>query len=100
MNGACNNTFFSPTPWDPGEKSKGQISLNFINKVNFNDFYTNCVCVLTNKRHKTYGTGFLFCRPGHAPGVGFGGPRGSIFFSDMVMWHIKSMRTMSTTECK
>ena len=34
-------------------------------------------------RHKTYQTGVLFCRMGHAPGVGFCGtgvPRGSIFF--------------------
>ena len=38
------------------------------------------MCVLTNKRHKTYRTGFLFCRLGHAPRVGFGGPRGYFFF--------------------
>ena len=46
-------------------------------------FIPNFVCVLTNERYKTYQTGFLFCRPGHAPGVGLGGtgvPRGSKFF--------------------
>ena len=30
----------------------------------------NFVCVFTNERYKTYQTGFLFCRLGHAPGVG------------------------------
>ena len=35
------------------------------------------MCVLTNERHKTYQTGFLFCRLGHAPGVGLMGSRGT-----------------------
>ena len=48
------------------------------------------VCVLTNERFKTYQTGFLFCRMGHAPGVrlwGTGGTQGvkQFFFSNMVM---------------
>ena len=46
-------------------------------------FIPNFVFVLTNERHKTYQTGFLFCRMGHAPGVGLWGtgvPRGSHFF--------------------
>ena len=34
------------------------------------------MCVLTNERYKTYQTGFLFCRRGHALGVGFGVLRG------------------------
>ena len=33
-------------------------------------FEPNFVCVLTNKRYKTYQTGFLFCPLGHTPGVG------------------------------
>ena len=43
-------------------------------------FIPNFVCVLTNERYKTYQTGFLFCRLGHAPGADFvalGVPRGS-----------------------
>ena len=32
----------------------------------------NFVCVLKNERYNIYQTGFLFCRPGHAPGVGLG----------------------------
>ena len=68
MNGACNSIFFCP-----GEGSKGQISFNFNYKVNFKDFYTKLMCVLTNERYKTYQTGFLFCCLGHAPGVGLWG---------------------------
>ena len=40
-------------------------------------FIPNFVCVLTNERYKTYQTGFLFCRLGHAPGVGFWGTWGA-----------------------
>ena len=35
------------------------------------------VFVLTNERYKTYQMGFLFCRPGHAPGVGLWGTGGT-----------------------
>ena len=76
---------FCPAPWGSGEGSKGQISLNFNYKVNFEDFYTKlCVC------YKTYQKRFSFCRLGHAPGVGFWGagvPKGSKknFFSNRVM---------------
>ena len=40
-------------------------------------FIPNFVCVLTNERYKTYQTGFLFCRLGHAPGVGLLGTGGT-----------------------
>ena len=46
-------------------------------------FIPTFVCVLTNERYKTYQPGFLFCRLGHAPGVGLWGagvPRGLNFF--------------------
>ena len=62
-----------PATCDPGEGSKVQILLHFNFEVHFKDFIPNFVCVLTNKRYKTYRTGFSFCRLGHAPGVGFGG---------------------------
>ena len=35
------------------------------------------MCVLTNERYKTYQTGFVFCRPGHAQGVGLRGAGGA-----------------------
>ena len=82
--------FFSPAPWGPGEGQKGQISWNFIHKVNFIFFKPNVVCFLTNERYKTYHTGFSFGRLGHAPGFGTWGAGGSKFnFLNMIMWHIK-----------
>ena len=67
-------------------------------------FIPNFVRVLTNKRYKTYQTGFLFCRLGHASGVGLWGTGGGgglkKFVSIMVMWHIKSTGMTSRTECK
>ena len=71
MNGARDVKNFWPRP--PEEGSKGQISFNFNYKVNFTEFIPNFVCVLTNERYKTYQMGFLFCRLGHALGVGLGG---------------------------
>ena len=105
MNGACNSNFFGPAPWGPGEGSKGQISLNFNYKVNFKDFIPKFVCVLTNERYKTYHTGFSYRRLGHVPGVGLRGAGGAegvknLFFSNMVMWHIKSTGMTSRTEYK
>ena len=41
------------------------------------------MCVLTNENYKTYQMRFLFCRLGHATGVGLwdtGGAQGSNFF--------------------
>ena len=35
------------------------------------------MCVLTNERYKEYQAGFLFCRLGHAPGVGLWGAWGA-----------------------
>ena len=38
--------------------------------------------------------------PGHAPGVGLWGAQGvKFFFSNIVMWHIKSTGITSRTEC-
>ena len=46
-------------------------------------FVPNFLCVLTNEIYKTYQTEFVFCRLGHAPGVGLWGtgvPQGIFFF--------------------
>ena len=89
---------------DLGVRSKGQI-LNFGYHVNFKDFYTQLCVPCTNERYKTHQAGFSFCHLGHAPGVGLwgaGGAQGSQkkFFSNMVMWHIKSTGMTSRTKCK
>ena len=66
MNGVCNSKLFYPVPGGPGEGTKGQISFNSITKSISKICIPNFVCVLTNKRNKTYQMGFLFCRLGHA----------------------------------
>ena len=63
----------------PGALERGQkvkYHLISITKSISKIFIPNFVCVLTNKRYKTYQTGFLFCRLGHALGVGLGGTYG------------------------
>ena len=91
--------FFCPPP---GALGRGQkVKYHLISKI----FIPNFVCVLINERYKAYQTGFSFCHLGHAPRVGLWGTGGAqgvkiIFFSNMVMWHIKSMGMTSRTECK
>ena len=70
MNGARNVIFYGPAPWGPGEGSKVKYHLISITKSISKIVTPNFVCVLTNERYKTYQTGFLFCRLGHALGVG------------------------------
>ena len=87
--GAQRKKKLCPAPWGPGEGSKGQISFNFNYKVNFKDFYSK-LCVCSHKwKIQNISDRFLFCRLGHAPGVGLsgtGGAKGSKKkFSNMVM---------------
>ena len=73
---------FCPAPWGPGEGSKVQISFNFNYKVNFKILYQT-LCVLTNKRYKTYQTGFSSCACVMSQRVGLEGagcPGGHFFF--------------------
>ena len=81
MNGARNVIFFLATP--PGALGRGQkvkYHLISITKSISKIFIPNFVCVLTNERYKTYQTGFLFGRLGHALGVGLGGTGAKIKF--------------------
>ena len=78
MNGACNVKLFLARP--PGAQGRGQkvkYHLISITKLIIKIFIPNSVCVLTNKRYKTYQTGFSFCPLGHAPGVGLWGDEGA-----------------------
>ena len=74
----------------PGALGRGQkvkyhlISIiKSISKISIPNF----VFVLTNKRYKTYQTGFKFCCLGHARGVGLWGAGGAegVKKSNMVM---------------
>ena len=74
MNGARNiRIFLAPPPGALGRGQKVKYHLISITKSISKIFIPNFVCVLTNERYETYQTGFLFCRLGHALGVGFGG---------------------------
>ena len=66
--------FFAPPPGPLGGVKYHLIS---ITKSILKIFIPNFVCVLTNKRYKTYQMGFSFCRLGHAPGVRLRGPGGA-----------------------
>ena len=75
MNRACNVKkeigAFPPGALGMGQKVK--YHLISITKSISKIFIPNFVYVLTNERYKAYQTGFLFCRLGHALGVGLGG---------------------------
>ena len=74
MNGACSvKNFLAPSPGALGRGQKVKYHLISITKSISKIFIPNFVCVLTNERYKTYQTGFLICRLGHALGVGLGG---------------------------
>ena len=72
MNGARKVIFLAPPLGALGEGQKVKYHLISITKSISKIFISNFVFVLTNERYKTYQKGFLFCRLGHAPGVGLG----------------------------
>ena len=77
MNGARNvKKFLAPPPGALGRGQKVKYRLISISKSISKIFIPNFVCVLTNERYKTYQTGFLFCRLGHALRVELGGTKG------------------------
>ena len=68
MNGACNiKLFLAPPPRALGRYQKVKYHLISTTKSILKIFIPNLVCVITNKRHRTYQTGFASCRLGHAP---------------------------------
>ena len=74
MNGARKvKKILAPPPGALGRGQKVKYHLFSITKSISKIFIPNFVCVLINKRYKTYLTGFLFCCLGHALGVGLGG---------------------------
>ena len=76
MNGARNvKKILALLPGALGRGQKVKYHLISITKSISKSFIPNYVCVLTNERYKAYQTGFLFCRLGHALGVGLGGAR-------------------------
>ena len=79
--------FLVPTPWGPwgGTNRPNIIKISITQSIS-KSFKPNFVSLLTNERYKTYQTGFLFRRLGHAPGMGLWGTvgvRGPIFFTQI-----------------
>ena len=77
MHRACNGQKLGLAPWGPGEGSKGQISFNFNYKVNFQTFLYQILCVFSQIKDTKHTRQDLFCRLGHAPGVGLWGDGGA-----------------------
>ena len=74
---ATSKIFLAPPPGALGRGQKVKYHLISITKSISKIFIPNFVCVLTNESYKTYQMGFfLFCRLGHALGVGLGGTWG------------------------
>ena len=96
--------FLAPPTGALGRGQKVKYHLISITKSISKNFVPNFVCVLTNERYKTYQTGFLFILviPQGWDFGALGVPRGSkkLFFSKLVMWHIKSTGMTSRTKCK
>ena len=104
MGRATLNLFFGPAPWGAREGSKGQISFNFNYKVNFEDFFYQTLCVFSHMKDTKISDGIFNLSPGSCPRGGtlgrWGCPAGQHFFSNMVMWYIKSTGMTSRTEWK
>ena len=102
--GRATSIFFALPPGGLGRGQKVKYHLISITKSISKIFIPNFVCVPTNEKYITYQTGFSFCPLGYAPGValwGAGGDQGGqFFFSNMVMWYIKSTGMTSRTKCK
>ena len=77
MGRATKKKFLAPPPGALGRGQNVKCHLISITKSISKIFIPNFVCVLTNERYKTYQTGFLFCRLGHA---GHWGCPGGHFF--------------------
>ena len=81
--GRATAIFLALPPGALGRGQKVRYRLISITKSILKIIIPNFVCVLTIETYKTYQTGFLFCRLGHAPRVrlrGAGDAQGVIFF--------------------
>ena len=71
--GCATAIFMAPPPGALGRGQKVKYHLISITKSISKSFIPNFECVLTNESYKTCQTGGLFCRLGHALGVGLMG---------------------------
>ena len=104
--GRATSNFFWPRPLGSGEGSKDQISFKFNYKVHLKDFFYQTLCVFSQRKDTKHIRRDFHSDPWVMPqGWDFGALWGAkgvkiFFFSNMVMWYIKSTGTKSRTECK
>ena len=60
------HNFFGSHPLGPWGGAKRSNIIKSQSQSQFQRFFNQTLCVLTNERYKTYKTGFLFCPLGHA----------------------------------
>ena len=102
MNGACNSKiFFGPAPWGPGQKVKYHLIsvTKSISKILY-----QTLCLFSQRKdtkhiRRDFNSVAWVMPQGWDLGA-LGVPRGQKKISNMVMWHIKSKRMTSRTECK
>ena len=92
MSGVWDSTFLGHPPGARGG-FKGQLSYL---KSQFQRFLYQTLCLFSKIKEM----GFSLCRLGHTPGGGTWGCLGSIFFPNMVVWHIKLKGMVSRTGYK
>ena len=104
--GVQGQTFFWPRPLGPWGGVKRSNIIKFQLQSQFQRFLYQTLCVFSQIKDTKHIRRDFYSVPWVMPqGSDFGGlgvPRGSkkIFFSNMVMWHIKSTGMKSRTECK
>ena len=78
---------FAPPLKALGRRQKVKFySISIINSIS-KIFIPNFVCILTNKRYKTYQTVFSFCCLGHATGPGLWGAGGAQVIKKIIFKH-------------
>ena len=68
--------FLALPPGAIGRAKRSKV-IKFQQGSRFQSFYAKFFCLFSQIKDKAYWTGCLFCRLGHAPGVGIGGAWGT-----------------------
>ena len=106
MNGACNSTFFRPSPLGRGQKVKNtKCIINFQLQSQFQRFLNQTLCVLSEIKYIKHIKSNFIQLPGSScpwDGLGVAGGGGGVkkLILNMVMWHTKLKRMISRTGYK
>ena len=101
MNGACRSKYKLARPLGPSEGDKRSNIIKFQQQSQFQKFVYQTLCVILETKDMKHIKGDFCSDAWVMPKVwDLGAPRGSTFFSNMVMWHIRLTGMMSKTEYK